>query len=145
MSADYTSLDHRVIDAAIAERVCGWRWMNVNSPRPAIFMPPEQWGQYIPAAQESVRVRFDIADTPNPPDRLPRYSTDYNAVREALGKLAHGEPHEAAAKIFGSVIYRILNLYYEDKSYDMVLSVLRLTPRQICEAILEALDKEAVR
>lgn len=63
----------REMDRTIAEQVIGWRWMDVISGRPPIMMPPEQWERYKPEFQQSAWVKdYDG----NPPERLPRFSTE---------------------------------------------------------------------
>jgi hypothetical protein len=73
----------REMDALVAERVMGWRWLKVIGCRNPIFMPPEQLAEYLPEYVKKNVLSYDG----NPPSRLPHYSTDITAAFHVIEHL----------------------------------------------------------
>lgn len=81
-------LEGRELDAAVAERVMGWRWLNLPGLRRPCFKSPSELAQFLPKFVERNTVICDDS----PPVRLPHYSTDLNAawqVVEEVTAIAH--------------------------------------------------------
>ena len=63
----------RELDALVGLRIMDWRWMQLPGLRDRVMQPPEQWQSMTNGAIDLYTVH-NCDD--NPPERLPRYSTD---------------------------------------------------------------------
>lgn len=69
-------LEGRELDVVVAERVMGWRWLNLPGLCRPCFKPPDEIAQFLPEFVEQLTVTCDDS----PPDRLPHYSADMSAA-----------------------------------------------------------------
>ena len=73
-------LKGRDLDVAVAERIMGWRWLNLPDIRRPCFKPPGEIAQFLPKFVE----RNTVTCSDSPPDRLPHYSTDIAAAWQVV-------------------------------------------------------------
>ena len=79
----------RELDARVGEQVMNWRWLNFGRSYGGVAMlPPEEWQKYLP---EYLANNTVVSCTGNPPERLPRFSSDIAAAWAVIEKMRERE------------------------------------------------------
>lgn len=92
--ADYSAMSDRELDAAVAEKVFGWRWIHEDGEQPHAV-------PYLVGPGSSVYYPTVHAKFPNVPKSggdLPNYSTDIAAAWKVVERMLNANPADSIAR-----------------------------------------------